>query len=594
MFKNLSVRKKLIISFGIILVLFIASVTMAISSIVNVAGSLDRFVSDPFQLSNIVWEMKDEMMSAQRNMYRSFTDETPTGTDNAISDAKANAARVGELLAQISADTDLQGTQMLSDLKTNLEAVAQPREQILALAGNMQNEQAIAIMNNTYIPTIDKARAALDQVGAYVNQQATSYVTRSKSTELLSITILCVLAGISLALSLVLCTLITRGITRPLGELVYAAKEMSNGNLKVRIDYSSYDEIGQVSENMRNTVSILDGYITDISAAMKLLANGDFNINPTVEFKGDFIALRDSILGVVISISNTLSQINISSDQVSSGADQVSSGAQALSQGATEQASSVEELSATITEISDHVKRNAENAVSASRMVSDVGSQIMHSNEQMQELMNAMEEISDSSKEIGKIIKTIEDIAFQTNILALNAAVEAARAGAAGKGFAVVADEVRNLASKSAEAAKNTTALIEGSIKAVENGTRIADETAHSLITVVTGAKDVENTVNEISHASNEQADSIAQVTMGVDQISSVVQTNSATAEESAAASEELSGQAQMLRSLVSKFKLRDGAPAPDSAAEPVHVRHSYAPSPTHSVDSFGSGASKY
>ena len=243
--------------------------------------------------------------------------------------------------------------------------------------------------------------------------------------------------------------------------------------------------------------------------------------------------------------------------EIKNSSDQVSSGAQALSQGATEQASSIEQLSASIIEISDQVRSNAVNANNATSLVESVGKEIDRSNIHMQEMIRAISEISDKSAQIGRIIKTIDDIAFQTNILALNAAVEAARAGAAGKGFAVVADEVRNLAGKSAQAASETTELIESSISAVLNGTRIADETAESLSSVVTGASKITSLMQDISKASNEQANSIGQVTQGIEQISGVVQTNSATAEESAAASEELSAQAQLLNSLVSKFKMR-------------------------------------
>ena len=241
--------------------------------------------------------------------------------------------------------------------------------------------------------------------------------------------------------------------------------------------------------------------------------------------------------------------------------------AQALSQGATEQASSIEELAATITEMSGQIQNNAQSALQASQTVDGVGEKILESNQQMQTMTKAMGEISASSSEIGKIIKTIEDIAFQTNILALNAAVEAARAGEAGKGFAVVADEVRSLASKSSDASKSTAALIENSLKAVENGTRIADETAQSLLSVVEGTKEIASQINQIAAASSEQSKGAAQVQLGIDQIPNVVQTNSATAEESAAASEELSGQAQMLKTLISKFKLRraEGYRMPES-----------------------------
>ena len=376
-----------------------------------------------------------------------------------------------------------------------------------------------------------------------------------------------IIAG--LIISIVLSVFIANGISRPIVNVQRAAEQLEAGDLNIQLSTSLQDEIGAMSSSFSAAAKQLRAYINDIGNSLGEMAKGNFCVKATEDYRGDFKKIEESIEEISSSLSQTLSQINQASEQVSAGADQVSSGAQALSQGATEQASSVEELSASITEISSQVKRNAENAAGASLKVSEVSGQLVQSNHQMQALTDAMNEISNSSQEIGKIIKTIEDIAFQTNILALNAAVEAARAGAAGKGFAVVADEVRNLASKSAEAAKNTTVLIEGSIKAVENGTRIADETAKSLLSVVEGAREVSDGVNEISHASGEQAEAIAQVTVGVDQISSVVQTNSATAEESAAASEELSGQAQMLKNLVGRFTLKQdeegalGEPSP-------------------------------
>jgi len=296
------------------------------------------------------------------------------------------------------------------------------------------------------------------------------------------------------------------------------------------------------------------------------LAEGDCTVETHEDYKGDFVTIKTALNTIVSNLNRMFSDINQSADQVASGADQVSSGAQALSQGATEQASSIEELSASITEIAGQVNQNATNSAAANKTSIEASAEVTHGNEQMQQMIGAMVEISDSSKQIGKIIKTIEDIAFQTNILALNAAVEAARAGTAGKGFAVVADEVRNLASKSAEAAKNTTVLIESSIKAVENGTKIADETGKSLSVIIEGVQKTSDLIAEISKSSNEQATAINQVTQGVDQISAVVQTNSATSEESAATSEELSGQAQVLKDTLAFFKLKEGSGSTQTA----------------------------
>lgn len=369
--------------------------------------------------------------------------------------------------------------------------------------------------------------------------------------------ILIVLAVISLFITASVIAMVLKQFLSPINTIVKAAKDIYDGNLNISLESKSNDEIGVLAGTFNNTAHYLKNMIEEISKILSSIAENDLTLETEGEYKGDFIEIKKSIQSILHNLNNAVSSIGESAEQVSSGAEQVSSGAQALSQGATEQASSIEELAATINDISEQIKNTADDAKNASMEVNSVGKEIIESNKQMQEMILAMKNISSSSNKIGKIIKTIEDIAFQTNILALNAAVEAARAGEAGKGFAVVADEVRNLASKSAEAAKNTTDLIEGSIKAVENGTQIADSTAQSLLTVVDNAKNAAGIVDGISSAAQQQAEAIQQVTLGVDQISSVVQTNSATAEESAAASEEMTGQAQLLKELVGKFKTR-------------------------------------
>lgn len=337
-------------------------------------------------------------------------------------------------------------------------------------------------------------------------------------------------------------------------------KELSQGDLKADVpQIARDDELGVLAEATGTIVSTISGIIDDIDNALGEIASGNLSVASKAKelYVGDFKSLYDSLQKIVTDLTSTLQQVRQSADQVSAGSDQVSSASQALSQGATEQASSVEELAATINEISAHVNQTASNAKAAREKTEETGAAVEASNNQMQDMISAMDVISDKAAEIKKVIKTIEDIAFQTNILALNAAVEAARAGAAGKGFAVVADEVRNLASKSAEASKGTASLIDGTVDAVEHGTKIAHDTAESLVHVLESTTETVEMVVEISNAANEQASSIAQVTQGIDQISSVVQTNSATSEESAAASEELSGQAQILKGLMAQFKLR-------------------------------------
>lgn len=373
-----------------------------------------------------------------------------------------------------------------------------------------------------------------------------------------------IILGIYAILLILVCIaiiIISNLIAQPIKKLNTAARRMADGDLDIQIDVRSKDEVGQLGDSLGQLTDKLKeyiDYIAEISEALDSLASGNLSVELKQTYEGEFAKIKSSFIQATDIINSTVTKITRAAGQVSTGADHVSSVAMSLSQGATEQASSVQELAATITDISNQVKNNADNALRASEKAGSVGKEMISSNQKMQEMIKAMGEISNSSSEIGKIIKTIEDIAFQTNILALNAAVEAARAGAAGKGFAVVADEVRNLAGKSAEASKNTAALIENSIRAVENGTRIAGETATAMLTAVEGAKEVTAIIDKISAASSEQAHSIVQVTQGMDQISGVVQTTSATAEESAAASEEMMGQAQLLKDTVGYFKLKD------------------------------------
>ena len=376
-----------------------------------------------------------------------------------------------------------------------------------------------------------------------------------------SITITIVLAFVFILIGLLVSFKLAVSIAKPVQEIKEAMVAMADGEFdKAVVTHHSKDELGVLAENIRKTIERITFIIQDLSYGLISISKGDFTLSSKNEsaFVGAYAPLAKALNKIISDLSDTLGQIGVASDQVASGSEQVSTGAQALSQGATEQASSIEELSATIAEISTQINQNAHNALNAKEVSEKAGAEILQSNHEMTRMVEAMNDISNKSNEISKIIKTIDDIAFQTNILALNAAVEAARAGAAGKGFAVVADEVRNLAGKSAEAAKITATLIEDTVKAVENGANMAEQTAQSMLSVVDGAKEVSNIVQRISTASTEQANAVAQVTQGVDQISAVVQENSATAEQSAAASEELSGQAQMLKELVSKFKLRD------------------------------------
>ena len=346
----------------------------------------------------------------------------------------------------------------------------------------------------------------------------------------------------------------------PLQGIALAGKAVAEGNFDVKVSYDRQDEIGDLAAAIQSVMQHVREIISDLSDKLSELAKGNFRVSleNTEQYPGAYRPLLNSLQEISNDLNKTMAEIKTSAREVNAGAEQVSSGAQGLSQGATEQASSIEELSATVNDISEHIKKTAENTRLANTEAQNAGKEVSHSDKQMQQMKAAMENINQKSGEISKIIKTIDDIAFQTNILALNAAIEAARAGVAGKGFAVVADEVGNLAQKSANAAKDTTMLIEETLQAVEQGTVLADSTAESLQRVVTGAGKVTELVNQIAEASVEQSRAVEQVSTGIDQISSVVQSNTATAEESAAASEELSGQANILNDLVGRFQLKE------------------------------------
>lgn len=359
-------------------------------------------------------------------------------------------------------------------------------------------------------------------------------------------------AGIFIAL------FIANAVANPITRLTKRVEQLAEGDLKSPVpETRRRDEIFRLTAALDHTISSLNLYIGDIGNVLSNMANKNIAVTSDIEYAGDFKPLKDSLDEISAELNAVISQIRSSAQQVSSGAEQVASGAQALASGSTEQASAVEEVFASLNSISEETKQTAANAEDARYITEEASAFVEQGNQKMKEMIESMDNIYNASNEIKKIIKTIEDIAFQTNILALNASVEAARAGMAGKGFAVVASEVKNLATKSAEAAKNTAELINTAITAVENGNQIAKETADSLGNIVEKTKAAGVLIDSISQKAADQSDAIEQVTAAVKQISSVVQTNSATTEESAAASEELSGQVHILNSIVAEFKIK-------------------------------------
>lgn len=388
-------------------------------------------------------------------------------------------------------------------------------------------------------------------VGAYA--QSDEYL--HGATMSLIFTILSTL-GVCLLASVVLTKFANR-ITNPIRQVADATAKIADGDYEVRLNYDGKDEIGQMIENLKIMTSRNKTAMEDTIRCLSEMSKGNFAVEPSDVYPGEFAVLKVNLEKIIESLSAVVDTIKFSAENVDSGASQVSAGAQALSQGATEQSSAIEELAATIQEVSSQVKHTASSAEEANERTNQVTKSVNESDVYMRQLEEAMTKIFDTSKNIHKIIKDIDDIAFQTNILALNAAVEAARAGAAGKGFAVVADEVRNLAQKSAESAQSTAQLIEESLVAVEAGKTLTGKTAGALHEVVTKVSLVADSISEISEAAKEESEALSQITVGIDQVSAVVQTNSATAEESAAASFTMSNEAAKLNDVVKEFKTK-------------------------------------
>lgn len=495
--------------------------------------------------------------AAARNIREMALNEDTSSYDNYEQTVKRLLSEVDSEL-QILKKTEVLSDENYEEYATALSDWGKIGYSIIEEIKNGNDENATDAILNNCTPALNK----VVEIAIKLDE-----LTDEASSETVRNMVVCTVAGfVAIIVCLVFAFTLTRKtskrvletILEPLHAIEDVAMELTEGNLHSTLEYHSDDEIGKLAHSMRKSIRILGTYVDDIDRSMKLFSEGNFDVHPEVEWRGDFVGILNSFMAFQASMAGTIKGIQNVSNEVSGAAEQVASSSNDLADGATNQAAVVEELTATVTGVSEQVEKNSQSAKEISVKVDELGNAISESNGKMHEMVDSMHEISEASKEIDKIITTINEIASQTNLLALNASIEAARAGEAGKGFAVVANQVNVLADQSAQAAKESATLIETSVKAVEKGMVIAGQTAAQLEEVAENSKLITTEVTNIAETLETQTTEIKQINEGIEQINDVVQTNSATSEECAAASQEMSSEAESLREMIRKFKVAE------------------------------------
>lgn len=555
-FANLKISKKLFFSFFVIVIIAVLTNLYTFSGLIKIGKSSDNFFDKNYKASESALFIRTYINSIDQNVAYQIYNTNPEDYKETIESNIENIKNCIKILREAVPNEETS----IKFIEDNLVSLSNEYQKInnADINGDINLINSLVIdLNSLYNTSYMNIRETSDELHKKLSEESTLFnnniqVTFKKTTIMTVISIV-----VFIILALIIISLLTKTLKNPIKELEKASNDMAMGNFDIKIEYEAEDELGVLAKSIRNVALKTKNVINDTVYNLEQIASSNFDVSPNTEYIGVFKSIEESINKITVDLSNTINKINYSSNEVSYSSNNISTGAHILAQGAIEQSNSIQKLSETIAEISQQINNTAENAKNANDLSNSAGHEMQEGNKQMKQMVKAMNDISFASEEIEKIIKTIEDIAFQTNILALNAAVEAARAGSAGKGFAVVAEEVRNLAQKSSDAARNTSSLILNSLDAVDRGNQIVSDTASSLEKIVVTTNEAISLVDEIAKASENQAKSIDEISQVIDEISNVVQTNSKTSEESANASKELNSQANILKSLIENFNLK-------------------------------------
>lgn len=563
-YKNLSLKKKLFISHGIIIAVAAVIAVLLLVGLNIVKGNVSGIFNGPLANIDSVGKVRYGITDLQRAINRILTEDSSQVGNSYVNFEKTVTEDVSLITDSVqqmqNRKMNTESTALLNQLASKIDEGEKVRSKLMTQIKAGRYSEAVELNNNTYLPIVNDIKSLSEQLGNSIDKTAVHYYTMTKYTGV-GMTV----AGILLLLADVVFGLrVTRkmvsAIVEPVQEITEAAKIMYSGDMSIgeRITYESEDEIGQLADALRGTTKNLSDYVNEISAILQRMATGDLteDSNEITDFLGDFASIKESFVHILKRFNSTLTNIQTSADEVEEGAGGISQSSQALAEGATDQASAIQQLDATVTSVANMATESARETQQAYDDIQKTVSDAEQEKEKMKELTDEMRRIYEISSEIGNIIVTIENIASQTNLLSLNASIEAARAGEAGKGFAVVADQIGKLAADSANSAAETKELISKTVQEIEKGNAVTETVSQSFDRVIASMNTFADVAHQINETAVNQASALEQVNQGIDQLSAAVQNTASSSEESAAISEQLSAKAEELDTLVRKFKL--------------------------------------